>query len=87
MELKITTCPVCGNRYFQEDYPKCPVCAGIIKKQGETEAMTEREFDMNGSGTLLEDFVIENLLDNICFILYYNHRIPPNGKDAENVCF
>ena len=52
MELKITTCPVCGNRYFQEDYPKCPVCAGIIKKQGETEAMTEREFDMNGSGTL-----------------------------------
>lgn len=52
MELKITTCPVCGNRYFQEDYPKCPVCAGIIKKQGETEAMTEREFDMNGPGTL-----------------------------------
>lgn len=31
--------------------------------------------------------MIENLLDNICFILYYNHRIPPNGKDAENVCF
>ena len=36
---------------------------------------------------ILEDFVIKNLLDNICFILYYNSRIPPNGKDAENVCF
>lgn len=53
MEVKITTCPVCGNRYFQDDYPECPVCAGSIKRrQGETEAMTDREYDMNGSATL-----------------------------------
>lgn len=52
MELKITTCPICGNRYFREDYPQCPVCAGIIKRQGETEAMTDRDFTMNGSETL-----------------------------------
>lgn len=52
MEVKITTCPVCGNRYFQEDYPGCPICAGRIKRQGETEAMTDREFEMNGSATL-----------------------------------
>ena len=53
MEVKITTCLVCGNRYFQDDYPECPVCAGSIKRrQGETEAMTDREYDMNGSATL-----------------------------------
>lgn len=53
MEVKITTCPVCGNRYFQEDYPECPICAGSIKRrQGETEGMTDREYGVNGSATL-----------------------------------
>lgn len=53
MEVKITTCPVCGNRFFQEDYPECPICAGSIKRrQGDTEAMTDREYDMNRSATL-----------------------------------
>ena len=53
MEVKITTCPVCGNRYFLDDYPECPVCTGSIKRrQGETEAMTDRAYGMNGSATL-----------------------------------
>lgn len=52
MEVKITTCPVCGNRYFQEDYPECPICAGSIKRQGETEAMPDRNYTMNGTATM-----------------------------------
>ena len=62
--------------------------SGLTQKQlSQFNSLRSYEETVKRKRYFLEDFVIENLLDNICFILYYNSRIPPNGKDAENVCF
>lgn len=42
MEIRVTTCPVCGNRYCWDDYPECPACAKSMKKQGGTENMSDK---------------------------------------------
>lgn len=52
MEVRMVTCPVCGNHYSQSDYSSCPRCAKSTNPQGERGNLAGWKYGTIGTETL-----------------------------------